>query len=622
VISAVNGGLAVGRTNTVYLQHFYRRFISADPRVIGPAVLVGAVAAATLAVVTPLPAVAAVGIGLLLGVLVWVVLSLRQGAAQERARRAAARQARGLVLTSLAPVQLAAAEQNLRTLLSPHQALIPLRARHRERTQLLGWCTDPTAAPVRILGGPSGVGKTRLAVDVARALPEGWAAGRCATGRVRDVWPAVAACQDPTLIIVDDADTESAVPTLIELADGQPEAGRDVKVLLIVRDADAYAAWPGAQPCGARKRPSVTLGPIGEASDRCRWFAQIAVAAAAALGRARPPVSEADTGPVGADNDPMTVTQARGVLAGFTSSPRRIATLRTAGLDELAGHVVDQERARWIRAVSADHFVPPNIRPDTLVDAVLSLSLVAALSQAEAMHTLRRLPGLRALGELALLNVVRWAGQLYPASGPGPLLAPTPDFLDGALLAELARPDHAELLSELDYLRGPNPTPVDEADGAAGAPGSDRQDTHLRQLITRLTRASVLFPSVQTLLVHTFTAHPDHTALAVETAILTGPLAQTLQPLLVRHLIHHGLPTADASRLLKLIGERGLHRLCAALQVVIVEDVRRRCEVEQSERLAPPSPRPLTISAPAFPTWGSTALLSPLATKPSPSIGS
>lgn len=129
MISAEHGGVAAEQIGTVKQHNVYRRFVSADPRVIGPALLAGAVIAVVLVTVTALPTPAGVGLGLMVGVIVWVALSLRHAAAAERTRREQARTARAAVLESLAAVTLTVQDQNLRTLLSPEQALISLHWR-------------------------------------------------------------------------------------------------------------------------------------------------------------------------------------------------------------------------------------------------------------------------------------------------------------------------------------------------------------------------------------------------------------------------------------------------------------------------------------------------------------
>ena len=135
--------------------------------------------------------------------------------------------------------------RTLRALLAPEASLTRFEGRDDARADLLRWCTE-AGAPVRVLVGPAGVGKTRLAVELARALPEEWAAGIARPGTTAQIVPAAAGCRRPVLIIVDDADTELAadIAALLEHAAAAPDR---VRVLLVARHAEAIGG-PAALP--------------------------------------------------------------------------------------------------------------------------------------------------------------------------------------------------------------------------------------------------------------------------------------------------------------------------------------------------------------------------------------
>jgi hypothetical protein len=81
-----------------------------------------------------------------------------------------------------------------------------------------------------------------LAIEAAAQLPPEWAVGFAVRNRVGQLVAAVVACKEPTLVIVDDADT---VPDVGELLDSvqRHEAEPRIRVLLVVRDAAAFTAW-------------------------------------------------------------------------------------------------------------------------------------------------------------------------------------------------------------------------------------------------------------------------------------------------------------------------------------------------------------------------------------------
>jgi len=177
------------------------------------AVVVGVVVGLLTNIVTTTPTWP-VGVGLFAAVVVGVGLTVWQAARDERDRLAARRAARAELLEPLQPGLQGT--HTIRTLLAAEHALAPFVARGTETKQLLGWCLDPAAPAVQVLAGASGVGKSRLAVEVARRLPEGWVAGRCAGGKAAQLLEAILACREPTLVVVDDAETQPGVASLVE----------------------------------------------------------------------------------------------------------------------------------------------------------------------------------------------------------------------------------------------------------------------------------------------------------------------------------------------------------------------------------------------------------------------
>lgn len=254
-----------------------------------------------------------VGLAILAGVVVLVAITVRRFRQTQRSEAAALRSARDGLLASLIPPPLGSGEHNMATLLSPEQAVAPLEARRSTVKELTRWCTDEPTSPVRVLEGGSGVGKSRLTVEVARALPDTWAGGRWVTGSAGDLVAAVLACRERTLLVVDDADIEPAakVASLVQQVAQRDHLGM-IKVLLVGRDRDSLQrAVHRELPAGQQANwPATTLRSVGGAGDRRRWFVRAVRAYAAAQGLPPPPVSDTDQHPVGADGEPMVVTQA------------------------------------------------------------------------------------------------------------------------------------------------------------------------------------------------------------------------------------------------------------------------------------------------------------------------
>jgi hypothetical protein len=82
----------------------------------------------------------------------------------------------------------------------------PFRGRRADLAWLREWLENVDGHPVAGIAGPSGVGKTRLAVQFASTLPGSWVTGWLHAGCGATTLSAVRACADPALILVEDAD--------------------------------------------------------------------------------------------------------------------------------------------------------------------------------------------------------------------------------------------------------------------------------------------------------------------------------------------------------------------------------------------------------------------------------
>jgi len=69
--------------------------------------------------------------------------------------------------------RLAARENSEAALLSAYRAdVVPLIGRDRDLADLRRWLNDPAPVSVRVMVGPGGRGKTRLALELARAISQ------------------------------------------------------------------------------------------------------------------------------------------------------------------------------------------------------------------------------------------------------------------------------------------------------------------------------------------------------------------------------------------------------------------------------------------------------------------
>jgi Mrp family chromosome partitioning ATPase len=124
-------------------------------------------------------------------------------------------------------------------LLDPRREVVGFVGRETELAELMAWCENNSGGRLRLVTGPGGVGKTRLAVELAdRVRKAGWRAERITGGAETQAIPALrAVTRDRTLLIVDYAETRSGLGQMLSAL--ASELGAGVRVLLLARaDAD------------------------------------------------------------------------------------------------------------------------------------------------------------------------------------------------------------------------------------------------------------------------------------------------------------------------------------------------------------------------------------------------
>ncbi|WNV85329.1 tetratricopeptide repeat protein [Umezawaea sp. Da 62-37] len=326
-----------------------------------------------------------------------------------------------------------------------------LRSEHRvvgyvpddERlADLTSWLAEANPFAVRLITGPGGCGKTRLATElVLEAKESGWQAGFVREDVDADTIGRVATVRSPLLLVVDYAEGQShQLATLVAAALDRQAA---VRVLLLARSSGQW------QRTLQRHRTSRIADLFTEVPadaitaidvERERLFYTAARAFANKLDiELGSPVTPPD------DLDDARFDRMLDIHAAALAS---VLDIRSPGplsdRDDPVRRVLHHEENHWLRT-AADHGLAP--RTDVLRVAVAASTLVGADRPATARAVLG---AVRGIGDgAAVAGYLRWLTELYP--GPAALNPLRPDRLGedlvAAVLAEEEYPDLAKDLS-------------------------------------------------------------------------------------------------------------------------------------------------------------------------------
>jgi tetratricopeptide (TPR) repeat protein len=311
-------------------------------------------------------------------------------------------------------------------LLTARHTDLPLRGRETEMDDLWQWATNRKEVGVRLLIGPGGHGKTRLALELCRRLEAaGWRAGFAA-----DRWPALSDADlalvlppdRPTLIVLDYAASRGEVlSALARLAHDWPDTPR-FRLLLIEREAGdwwgACRALPGApehffadekicEQVPMRILPLPDDGPAEIYADALSVFANL-------LGRDIVTLRSPPDWP--ADLRLPLFARARALLA--------VEAAETGGLtaENILDRLITREEGLWRRELygdSADSNRADSVELPLMRLALTLITLSGPTPFGEAPALLCRLPRLAAHG-IALRE--RLLAALHPLYGEDDML--------------------------------------------------------------------------------------------------------------------------------------------------------------------------------------------------------
>ncbi|MFI1365249.1 serine protease [Streptomyces griseochromogenes] len=348
------------------------------------------------------------------------------------------------------------------TLLTAQAAAVRwFRGRDGKVADLQKWLASGEPLKARLVVGPGGYGKTRLARQLeCRARGTGWITGMVQAERTEklpaDPLERLDSCRLPLLLIVDYAETRpDVVQRLLEAVD--PYEGPKVRLLLLARSPGKW--WESLWGSTWQLQEAVALddvdvlGPLPPDGDhRLRAFRE----AATDLSRALPNVRGLRTVEWGDLTEQLPVpdlSQKRfgsimqihlaALVALLQKGPTRVSAANgsTTTHEDL---LITHEMPYW-RASAKSHQV--RLGDDSLANAVTVATLMGAANRDEALAVLARVRGLDGQSEGQLMDVDQWLTTLYPASGTGRWGALEPDRLGEHLVGHRLR-DWPDLLAK------------------------------------------------------------------------------------------------------------------------------------------------------------------------------
>ncbi|WP_454857499.1 tetratricopeptide repeat protein [Promicromonospora soli] len=324
--------------------------------------------------------------------------------------REARRAARLAVIESTA---LLRQEGGPSSLLAPDRQVVPFQGRTDELDALVRWCQGE-GSPLRLVTGPGGVGKSRLAAELKELMThEGWDCVAVGEEQESSVLGRVRGSTDkPILLIVDYADTRHELDDLVRQVAADPA---DVRVLLLARSAGEW--WQRLKVGGPQVREMIQ-GAYDDTDlpvriDTLVTDQQIVNDAAAAFAQhLGMPAPEVRLGGRERGRGRILDLHAASLVAVLRAQPslagdEPLAVDVSIVLADLLGH----EQRHWIG--TAEHVGllhgPDGLTVELLRRVVAAVYLSPPADEAEARELLTRVdPG------AATPKVLRWLRDLYP----------------------------------------------------------------------------------------------------------------------------------------------------------------------------------------------------------------
>lgn len=382
------------------------------------------------------------------------------------------------VLFDTSPVPAAASSY----LLSPRSEVVSFTGLSTEMTELVDWCRTGKAVDVAVVHGPGGVGKTRLAVELARRVSDRRPEAERLADDLEAPWSAGFLHLDlpaqqpspyamlrhlirPVLVVIDYAESRQGQveQLLAALATHQPP-GKPVRILLLARSLPAWWERLRARHGTMTNGPVIGLSPhdLYRQQDPHQAREQAALAFTqriAALRRAGVP-DDWDPDDIAAlvrASEDTPISEDAGMLAVHMDALAGVLAHTPDGLEDGLSPtqvLIAHETKYWDRALSAhglDDDIPPQLRP--VLVAVQRMARARDEDQAaNAIRTAwdfyyRRFP--KRLDADTAMKLLRALRDVYPATGGGYWGGLGPDILTAALIDDIEESSDEQFLEHV-----------------------------------------------------------------------------------------------------------------------------------------------------------------------------
>lgn len=319
-------------------------------------------------------------------------------------------------------------------LLDPARGVVEFTGREGELAELIAWSENGEAVRVRLLTGAGGLGKTRLALQLADRLREvGWTCHFIGDQQEAGALEAArAATSGRLLLVVDYAETRIGLPALLRAA--VDDSGMALRVLLLARSGGQWwdqlgAGEPAvrdliaANPSGGYPLPLV-LDQESADEDLIR---QAMSRFAAEIGVEIPGEVSITPSPARSTVLELHATALAAVLESASSAPMRSVKVDAV---EVMRELLRHEERFWIGTAKAQGLLngPAGLTTTALRQIVAAACLLGASDEAGTLDVIGRVPGAP-----RAMKVVTWLRELYPSESQdaGRLGVLGPDRLAG-----------------------------------------------------------------------------------------------------------------------------------------------------------------------------------------------